>query len=136
LLPVKVWGSISFIHIRFRAAWKVQGHSESELPYKSLWFPWNAYFGLAANITLALVQGWTTLSPFDAARFVDAYILLPLFFIIYFVYKLVYKTRYWRAEEIDLQSGRRQDLDSAKVNVQEDGTEIKQSIWRRLWRSF
>ncbi|CAG8983236.1 hypothetical protein HYALB_00002672 [Hymenoscyphus albidus] len=30
-----VWGSISFIHIRFRSAWTSQGRSISELPFKS-----------------------------------------------------------------------------------------------------
>ncbi|KAK3076201.1 hypothetical protein LTS18_013638, partial [Coniosporium uncinatum] len=44
-----VWGAISFVHIRFRQAWKAQGHSPDELPFKSLFYPWNAYFGLAAN---------------------------------------------------------------------------------------
>lgn len=30
-----VWGSICLAHIRFRQAWKVQGHSLDELPYKA-----------------------------------------------------------------------------------------------------
>ncbi|KAK8012814.1 amino acid transporter [Apiospora marii] len=109
-----VWGSISFIHIRFRQAWALQGYHVRDLPFASWGYPWNAYFGLGANIFLALVQGWTTLSPFNAGNFVDAYILLPLFPIIYFGYKIVRKTRYWRLDEIDLQSGRRRDLDEAK----------------------
>ncbi|WBW72471.1 plasma membrane leucine transmembrane transporter Agp3 [Schizosaccharomyces osmophilus] len=101
-----VWGSISFIHIRFRRAWKVQGHHTDELLYKSFLFPWNAYFGLAATVFLALIQGWTSLSPFNAASFVDSYILLPLFPIIYFTYKFFAKTRFWRLSEIDLGTNR------------------------------
>ena len=106
-----VWGSISFIHIRFRTAWKRQGRSPDELPYKSLLYPWNAYFGLAANVFLALVQGWTSFSPFDAGNFVDAYILIPVFPIIFIVYKLVRRTHFWRAHEVDLDAGMRPDLD-------------------------
>ncbi|KAK3389290.1 amino acid permease-like protein [Podospora didyma] len=109
-----VWGSISFIHIRFRAGWKAQGHSVDELPFKSLWYPYNAYFGLGANIFLAFVQGWSTFAPFVAGDFVDAYILLPLFPIIYIVYKLINKTKIWKAHEMDLQSGRRRDLEEVK----------------------
>ena len=109
-----VWGAISLTHIRFRAAWKAQGHTESELPFVSMFYPYNAYFGLFANIFLALIQGWSTFAPFDAGSFVDAYILLPLFGVIYIVYKLIFKTRLWRAHEIDLQSGRRRDLDEGK----------------------
>ena len=109
-----VWGAISLTHIRFRAAWKAQGHTESELPFVSMFYPYNAYFGLFANIFLALIQGWSTFAPFDAGSFVDAYILLPLFGVIYIVYKLIFKTKLWRAHEIDLQSGRRRDLDEGK----------------------
>lgn len=132
-----VWGAISFTHIRFRSAWRAQGHSPSELPFQSFAYPWNAYFGLAANVFLAFVQGWTTLSPFSAGNFVDAYILLPLFPLIYVGYKVVFKTRYWRLHEIDLHSGRRRDLDEAKgadvVAAQKD----PHAPWYvRLWRNF
>ncbi|KAK5941770.1 General amino acid permease [Knufia obscura] len=138
-----VWGSISLIHIRFRSAWKYQGRTPDQLPFKSLWYPWNAYFGLFANCFLALVQGWTTLSPFNAGNFVDAYILLPLFPIIYFVYKIWNKTRLWDLGEIDLDHGRRRDLDSASRSISEGvmeesqiGTIKKLSLWKRLWRNF
>lgn len=136
-----VWGSISFIHIRFRRAWAAQGRSVAELPFKSLWYPWNAYFGLIANVFLALVQGWTTLAPFDAGNFVDAYILLPLFPIIYFGYKLVYKTRLWRLHEIDLDSGRRLDLDPLKDAEYSSGFEEllpgpKPPLWRRVVKNL
>ena len=138
-----VWGAISFIHIRFRQTWHYRGRSPDELPFKSLWYPWNAYFGLAANVFLALVQGWQTLAPFDAGTFVDAYILLPLFPIIYVVYKLIFKTRYWRLDEIDLDEGMRKDLDIAAKDV--EGSDIatgnssyrrRDIVWRRLARNF
>ncbi|KAK4544482.1 hypothetical protein LTR36_004053 [Oleoguttula mirabilis] len=109
----RVWASISLILIRFRAAWHQQGRTRADLPFKSLWHPWNACFGLFANVFLAFVQGWTTLSPFNAGNFVDAYILLPLFPIMYFAYKLIETTHFKRAYEVDLDSTRRLDLDAA-----------------------
>ena len=133
-----VWGAISFVHIRFRQAWSAQGRQVSDLPFKSLWYPWNAYFGLFANVFLALVQGWTTLSPFDAGTFVDAYILLPLFPLIYFVYKIVFKTRFWRVHEIDLDSGRRRDLDYREeygVGEHVHAEEVKKPWWKKLLRN-
>ncbi|KAJ4518747.1 General amino acid permease AGP3 [Exophiala dermatitidis] len=136
-----VWGAISFIHIRFRQAWLKQGRHEHELPFKSLWHPWNAYFGLAANLFLALVQGWTTLSPFNAGNFVDAYILLPLFPIIYFGYKFAFRTRYWRLHEIDLDAGRRKDLDAPESDEEGGGAEEygrvpRKSLWKRFLENF
>ncbi|KAK3379649.1 amino acid permease-like protein [Lasiosphaeria ovina] len=128
-----VWGSISFIHIRFRVGWKAQGHSADELPFKSLWYPWNAYFGLGANIFLALIQGWSTFAPFVAGDFVDAYILLPLFPIIYFGYKLINKTKFWKAHEMDLQSGRRRDLEEAKeVSASQANLPWYVKVWRSI----
>ncbi|KAK0620071.1 putative amino acid transporter [Immersiella caudata] len=128
-----VWGAISFIHIRFRSAWKAQGHSPDELPFKSLLYPWNAYFGLGANIFLALIQGWSTFSPFDAGLFVDAYILLPLFPVIYLVYKFWNKTKFWSVHEIDLQSGRRKDLDDAKP---QRASNADLPFWQRIYKSL
>ncbi|KAI0104635.1 amino acid permease-like protein [Nemania sp. FL0031] len=127
-----VWGSISFTHIRFRQAWEFQGYPVEDLPFKALWYPWNAWFGLFANIFLAFVQGWTTLAPFKAGDFVDAYILLPLFAIIYVAFKIWNGTRFWRLDEIDLQSGRRRDLEDSKRS--ENGE--AQPWWRRLWENF
>jgi amino acid transporter len=130
-----VWASISFIHIRFRRGWAAQGRSVSELPFKSMAYPFVAYFGLAANIILAFLQGWTTLSPFTAANFVVAYILLPLFGIIYVIGKI-----YWRGEDkfkrsfdMDLDSGRRIDLDN-KGPQNNHGPHVP--FWKKIWNSL
>jgi amino acid transporter len=106
------------------------------LPFKSLAFPWNAYFGLTANIFLALVQGWTTLSPFDAGTFIDAYILLPIFGIMFLGYKFWFKTRFWTSLEVDLDSGMRKDMDAKDEYMQEPHAESHgtQSFLKNVWR--
>ena len=131
-----VWGGISFIHIRFRAAWKAQGRTADQLPFKAALYPYNAYFGLLANIFLALVQGWSYLKPFNAGNFVDAYILLPLFFIIYFGYKIIFRTRFLRSTEVDLISGRRRDIDDDTLVAPYDEKPEKKAIWNKLMENF
>lgn len=136
-----VWGSISFIHIRFRRSWHLRGRTSEELPYKAMWYPWTAYFGLGACIFLALVQGWTTLSPFNAGNFVDAYILLPLFGIIYLVCKLIWRSSdpFKRSFDIDLDSGRRTDLDRKGIvptNEVNTTPSAKPPVWKKLWANF
>jgi amino acid transporter len=132
-----VWGSISFTHICFRRAWSAQGRTPAELPFKAMWYPVPAYFGLAANIFLALVQGWATLVPFVAGDFVDAYILLPLFPVIFFVYKFWNKTRWHGPLEVDLDEGRRRDLDSIIEADSEIASEqTKLPFWKKAWASF
>lgn len=129
-----VWGAISFIHLRFRSAWAKQGHTEGQLPFKSALYPCNAYFGLAANIFLALVQGWQTLNPFDAGNFVDAYVLLPLFVIIFVVYKVLFRTKFRNLQDIDLDSNRRKDVDYAHhAGINVDTEALKESrLFKRL----
>lgn len=132
-----VWGAISFTHIRFRRAWDAQGRSPSDLPFKSLWYPWNAYFGLFANLFLALVQGWGTLAPFNAGNFVDAYILLPLFPVIFFIYKILNRTKIRHTHTVDLDEGRRKDLDLAildQTSISDaSATPSKQPLLKRIW---
>ncbi len=135
-----VWGAISFIHLRFRSAWAKQGRHEIQLPFKSTLYPWNAYFGLVANLFLALSQGWQTLSPFNAGNFVDAYILLPVFAIIYIGYKVIFKTKHRRLREIDLDTNRRKDLDNEDrvkdYSGEDPAVAIKPSPWRRVAQNF
>ena len=136
-----VWGSISFIHIRFRRSWHLRGRTTQELPYVSMGYPYLAWLGFFACIFLALVSGWTTLSPFNAANFVVAYILFPLFGVIYLACKLIWwgKDPFKRSGDIDLDSGRRIDLDQKGFAVNDDGNMVprqKLSFWKRLWNAF
>jgi amino acid transporter len=45
-----IWASICLAHIRFRHAWKVQGHVKAELPYEALFGVGGSYYGLGMNI--------------------------------------------------------------------------------------
>ena len=132
-----VWGSISFSHIRFRQAWKAQGRSVDELPFKSFGYPYNAWFGVASNIFLALVQGWSVFAPFDAGAFVAAYVMIPVFLLIAGAWMLVGRSPWRRLDEIDLDYGRRKDLDVADdksgPQVQRTGIKSRAKEW---WASM
>lgn len=106
-----VWGFTNFYHLRFRKAWTLQGRSVESLPYKGLWYPVLPILGIVLNIFLALVQGWSTFKPFSAKDFVDAYILLPFFLVLATFLKLVNKTKWVDLNEVNLDEGRRKDLD-------------------------
>lgn len=106
-----VWGAVNVYHIRFRQALKYHGRSVDELPYKGWWYPALPIFGIVVNVFLALIQGWNTFKPFLAGDFVDAYILLPFFFILVGVIKLFTKSKWQHIQDIDLDEGRRTDLD-------------------------
>lgn len=106
-----VWGSVCYYHIRFRQAWKIQGRSVDTLKFKGLWYPYLPILGIAANLFLGLIQGWSYFKPFSAKDWVDAYILIPFFFVLYFFLKVVNKTKWVNLAEVDLDEGIREDAD-------------------------
>ncbi len=110
-----VWTAIVIIHIRFRRGWVLQGYSLSSLPFKSPCFPYFDIIAIILGILLILVQGWTVFKPFDVNQFIDSYILLPLFFIVWAGYDLYFKTRIIPLGDFDFETGRRPDLDDSIV---------------------
>ncbi|KAL8954881.1 MAG: hypothetical protein Q9183_006887, partial [Haloplaca sp. 2 TL-2023] len=127
-----VWGTIAFVHIRFRKALVAQGQSVDELPFKALWYPYGTYFALGANIFLIFFQGYTAfLNPFDPIAFVISYILLPVFVILLVGYKVIHHTKFVKLTEMDIWTGRREDLVRAKVEEmtgnEDDGYVVKKT---------
>lgn len=102
-----VWATIEVVHIRFRQAMAAQGESVDCLPFKALWYPYGAYAALAANTILVLLQGYTCFLPWNPISFVTNYILIPVFAMLFFGYKVLHKTKFVRLEDIDLYTGRR-----------------------------
>jgi lysine-specific permease len=89
------WLGISVCHYRFRKAYIAQGRKLEDLKYKALWFPLGPIIGMilctavifGANIWVFQAE---TFSMFD---FVTNYALIPIFVLIYLVYKIKHKTK-------------------------------------------
>jgi amino acid transporter len=60
LSTIVTWLSINIAHIRFRAAWKAQGHTVDELPFRALGGVYGSWCGTMwvalATRLLALTQ--------------------------------------------------------------------------------
>ncbi|KAJ9502560.1 hypothetical protein LTR99_007626 [Exophiala xenobiotica] len=124
------WACIGIIHIRFRRAWKLQGHTVDELPFRAFLYPWGAYFISGLNIFLLFIQGYGTfLTPFKPVDFVFSYIVIALFVILMAFWKVYKRTKVVNLAEVDLQYGRRTYLADA------DESEDKPSILTRAARS-
>lgn len=50
------WGSVCVAHIRFRAAWKAQGRTLEEIPFKAIGGVYGSYLGLAMIIMVLVAQ--------------------------------------------------------------------------------
>jgi amino acid transporter len=88
------WGTICLAHIRFRAAWRVQGHSLEELPFRAVCGVWGSWAALVLVFLVLVAQLYVALDPVPgasrdprqvASAFFQAYIPLPVDFLFYIV---------------------------------------------------
>ncbi|EEB94715.1 hypothetical protein MPER_06427, partial [Moniliophthora perniciosa FA553] len=104
------WLSICICHLRFRRAWKAQGHSVEELPFKALGGEYGSWFGVILIILVLIAQFYVAIWPpnFEGttgdrvASFFQAYMAAPIivgFWVAGYAWK---RTRPRRAHEIDL----------------------------------
>ncbi|KAJ8082393.1 Amino-acid permease inda1 [Marasmius tenuissimus] len=115
LSTIVTWMSICICHIRFRAAWKAQGHSVEELPFQALGGAWGSWFGVIMMVIVLIAQAYVAIWPpnFDGSEgdrvesFFMAYLAAPIiiaFWVAGYAWK---RQRPRRASEIDIDSGRK-----------------------------
>ncbi|MCJ1249575.1 hypothetical protein MMC30_006801 [Trapelia coarctata] len=114
-----VWASICLCHIRFRKAWKVQGHTLEELPYQASFGVIGSWIGLGLNVIALIATFYTSLYPPggspDPQAFFSNYLAAPIVIALYLGWKV--KTGFkgpWfvRSHNMDLLTGMRAlDLD-------------------------
>jgi amino acid transporter len=142
LSSVFTWASICFAHIRFRMAWKEQGHVLSELPFQAQTGVLGSYVGLILNILVLIAQFWTGFAPvgwktMTAAQRTDAWfaanLALPIVVIFFVAHKLWHRTRVVRSHNMDLHSGIR-DLNLAEIMAEEEKERANWPTWKVWWR--
>ncbi|KAL8767990.1 MAG: hypothetical protein Q9209_005661 [Squamulea sp. 1 TL-2023] len=100
------WMSVSVAYIRFHAALKAQGIDRRTLVFKSPFQPYTAYFSLCFFAIITLFNGFYAFNPFDINHFVTAYVGIPIYFALYAFWKILKKTRFVRAHEADIFTGK------------------------------
>ncbi|KAK5172115.1 uncharacterized protein LTR77_003753 [Saxophila tyrrhenica] len=106
-----VWSVVGITHLRFRRAWRLQGHTPDELPFHAFLYPYGAWIVAIFNPFLVFIQGYGTLiNPQHWVDFVIAYIILVLFFVIWAGWKIWHRTKVVDLATVDLQEGRREVL--------------------------
>ncbi|KAK2031388.1 amino acid permease [Colletotrichum zoysiae] len=102
------WATLCFCYIRFHRAMKVQGVSRDTLPWKAPFQPYTAWFGFVGSTIVTFVAGFSVFlaGNWSTANFVASYIGIPIFIVPIVAWKLYHKTKFVRAHEIDLWSGR------------------------------
>ncbi|KAF4569538.1 hypothetical protein EYR36_009332 [Pleurotus pulmonarius] len=100
-----LWWSINITYTRFNRAMKVQGYDLTANVYHNRLQPYLAYWGIFWTTIFILINGFEVFFDFQADTFVTAYINIPIFFALFLGYKIIGRTRFWRAHEMDLWTG-------------------------------
>ncbi|KAJ5806358.1 General amino-acid permease GAP2 [Penicillium pulvis] len=144
LSSIFTWGSVCLCHIRFRRAWKVQGHSLDELAFRSQPGVFGSWVGFIFNCLILIAQFWIGFAPVGYAdmtagalveNFFSVYLAAPIVFAFYLPYKFWYKTKVMRCKDMDLVTGRR-DLDIQHLIEQEVAEQKQWPKWKKVYKLF
>ena len=124
------WTSICVAYIRFHAALKAQNIDRNTLVFKSPWQPYTAWAALIYFSLIIVFNGFYVWSPtFDVDNFITSYIGIPIFFGLYFFWKVFKRTKLVKASEADLQTGKAA-LDAADAHWP---VQVPRNLLERIW---
>ncbi|MCO5598788.1 hypothetical protein L7F22_052887 [Adiantum nelumboides] len=139
------WGSLCACHIQFRRAWKYNGHTLEELPWKSPVGLPGAIFGLGFNILVVIFQFYIAAFPIGEGSVEDelatprqrvnafflAFLATPVVLVFYLFWKIVKRTSFVRLDEMDVTTGRMQAV-PLEVLRREREEARQQPIFKRI----
>ncbi|KAL7906428.1 amino acid permease/ SLC12A domain-containing protein [Trichoderma velutinum] len=106
------WCSICIAYMGFDRAIRAQGiNRKEELAFGGLFQPYLSWVSLGFFIIVLLFNGFSTFihGHWNTQHFVVSYIGIPIFFVLFFGWKIIKKTKFRSAEDIDLNTGRQLD---------------------------
>lgn len=142
LSSIFTWGSICLAHIRFRRAWKAQGHSLDELAFQSQSGVFGSWIGFIFNCLVLVAQFWTGFWPVGYEEMtirqqVESlaldYLAAPIVIAFYLFYKIYHKTTFMRSDEMDLRIGIREWNLPALV-AEERAERAAWPKWKRFYK--
>ncbi|KAK9775617.1 putative Amino acid permease/ SLC12A domain-containing protein [Seiridium cardinale] len=96
--------------ICFHRALKAQGIDRKSLPYMGKLQPYAAWYACIATFVMAFMGGYTVFLPgnWDVSSFLFSYMMIFIFPVLFIMWKLIHKTKFYSPREVDL----KQDLAS------------------------
>jgi amino acid transporter len=99
------WFVMNVTYIFYRRGLIAQGYDPAANSYHNRMQPYVAYWGAAWTLFFILINGFAVFWHFGAAKFLTAYINIPIFLVLYFGYKIVKRTSIWKPLEMDFVTG-------------------------------
>ena len=142
LSSIFTWGSICLAHIRFRKAWRIQGHSLDELAFRSQCGVLGSWIGFVFNILILIAQLWTGFAPIgwendtplqNVGTFFKAYLAAPVVLICFVSYKVYFRTKIMHCEDVDLHTGMR-EMKLPELLREEELEQANWPRWKRIYK--
>ncbi|OQU96570.1 hypothetical protein CLAIMM_02634 [Cladophialophora immunda] len=123
------WCSVCVAYLRFKRALEAQGVDRNDLPFKTPFQPYIAYFALAFFSLIIFFNGWEIFvqGNWSTQSFITAYIGLPIFFSMYLFWKFFKKTSLIKPAEADLWTGK------AALDAQVWPQPIPRNFLEKMW---
>ncbi|WFD36846.1 hypothetical protein MCUN1_003736 [Malassezia cuniculi] len=140
LAAIFTWGSICATHIRFRRAWVKQGNRLSQLPWLSPLGELGSWIGLTFNVLVLCISFYIgafpkdegTMSGMDRAyEFFLEMISLVVILFLYLTFKIVKRTKIVRSKDMDLHTGRREQVPEEILEM-ERAEERAKPLWKKV----
>ncbi|KAI9840672.1 MAG: glyceraldehyde-3-phosphate dehydrogenase 1 [Thelocarpon superellum] len=141
LAGIVTWASICLCHIRFRQAWKYQGHSLDELAFRSSVGVWGSAYAFVIFVWFLILQLWTAIEPIGyellgpsdrASYFFQTYLTIPVIIAFWVFYKVLYRTQVVRIDNMNLSIGVLK-LTLEQIREEERAQRMKPAAW---WKGF
>ncbi|KAK6543136.1 hypothetical protein TWF694_007056 [Orbilia ellipsospora] len=123
------WCVICVASICFTAALKAQGVDRSTLPFRAWGQPYTAWAGLFFFSIIILFNGFYVFCKghWKVQDFITAYIGIPIFFGLFFFWKLIKRTKWKKASEVDLYTGK------AAIDAEYWPEQIPKNLLEKIW---
>jgi yeast amino acid transporter len=122
---------------------QAQGLDPATLPYRAPWAPYSAYVALVLGILALIFVGYSSFVPWATRDFVTAYFGTVFGIFMYFLWKIVKRTKLVNPAEADLISGKK-EVDEQCRHWEDGGIEERERArlaemsfvrrcWERMW---
>lgn len=130
------WGGICLAHIRFRAAWKYNGRSVEDIPFRAIFGVWGSWIGLIGCFIVMAAQFYNSITAppgkpglNTAEGFFQGYLAVPILLLFWAIGFLWKRTGWLRLDQIDIDTGRR-ELDYEAIRAYRAYVQSL-PLWRR-----
>lgn len=126
---------ICFQYVFFYRALKAQGIDRRTLPFRGWFQPWLAIIGGSMAFIMIFVSTYEIFLPggWNVKTFLFSYLMIFVDIAIFIGYKLIWRTKWKRAEDVDLVTGLKEvEEHEAWFYAQKQDRPQKPSIWSRI----